>query len=314
MEIRTNYFKLGLFVLIGLGILLILLVALGAGQFTKDTVYMETYFNESVQGLSSGSMVHYRGFPIGKVERISFVTQEYDIRAGSELYDKYLKYVMVVFAIEKKELADYDEDMMKEMFKTAVKEGARIRLTQQPLTGLSYLDIDFLDPNRYPAMELPWQPEYLYVPSAPSLLSTFTQSAEEAFKQLAKIDIAKITKDADDMLVAVKTAFEDADIKNISDQVKIFLEEIRSTNQDLKQLLATGDERALATLPETIDRFDATLNEVQFFFRTRSGDFSRILDNIKRISTNLSQLSEELKQQPSRLLYSNPPAETEVLK
>ena len=74
---KINYFKIGLFVLAAVVLLVILLIALGAGNFGSKKIYFETYFDESVQGLSSGSTVHFRGFPIGKVERISFLWQEY---------------------------------------------------------------------------------------------------------------------------------------------------------------------------------------------------------------------------------------------
>ena len=314
MENQTNYYKLGLFVIVGLTLLLAGLVLLGVGRFGQKKIYIETYFDESVQGLSSGSAVHYRGFPIGKVEKIAFVTQYYNFPMDSELYSKYLKYVMVLISINSEELARQDEASLKKMLTSMAKEGARIRLTQQPLTGLSYLDIDFLDPNQYPPMELDWKPDNWYMPSAPSLLSTFTQSAEEAFKQLAQVDIAKLSKDADDMMVAVKTAFQEAQVKEVSRQLQAFLREAEQTGSNLKNMLAAGGASSMATLPETIDRFEKTLVEIQTLLQTRSGDFGRIINNVKHISQNIRDLTDKLKRQPSTIIYSDPPEKSEVLK
>ena len=48
------------------------MLALGAGNVFKRTVTIETYFDESVQGLDVGSAVKYRGVQIGRVTRIGF--------------------------------------------------------------------------------------------------------------------------------------------------------------------------------------------------------------------------------------------------
>lgn len=314
MEVKTNYFKLGLFVIAGMAFLVIILIALGAGRFTQEKVYFETYFDESVQGLSSGSAVHYRGFPIGKVESIEFVTQHYNLPKDSDLYTKYLKYVMVIVSVNAEQLATHGEKALGVMFDKIVGEGARIRLTQQPLTGISYLDIDFFDATQYPVLEPDWKPDYWYIPSAPSLLSTFTQSAEAAFKQLAHVDIAKLSRHADEMMIAVKESFDSANVSEIIDEAKAFLVEARQTNMQIQNLLGSGDPEVMATLPETIDRFDRTLSNIQMFLKTRSGDFSHIISNIKEVTDNLKDLTQELKQQPSKLLYSKPPKESEVLK
>ena len=42
---------------------------------------------------------------------------------------------------------------------TAVQLGLRARLASQGITGLSYLELDFVDPARYPALDVPWKPK-----------------------------------------------------------------------------------------------------------------------------------------------------------
>ena len=67
MTQKTNYFKLGLFVILAFALTAAMLIALGAGQFLKTETLAETYFNESVQGLNIGSEVKYKGVIIGAV-------------------------------------------------------------------------------------------------------------------------------------------------------------------------------------------------------------------------------------------------------
>ncbi|MEO5701316.1 MAG: MlaD family protein, partial [Casimicrobiaceae bacterium] len=72
MSANANYFKLGLFVIAGVGAAIALLLIIGSGRYFQPRVVIETYFNESVQGLDIGSKVKYRGVVIGDVTAISF--------------------------------------------------------------------------------------------------------------------------------------------------------------------------------------------------------------------------------------------------
>ena len=67
MSAPSNHWKLGLFVVAGVGLFLALLGGLGARGLRKETVTYTTYFDESVQGLDVGSPVKFRGVTIGNV-------------------------------------------------------------------------------------------------------------------------------------------------------------------------------------------------------------------------------------------------------
>ena len=71
MSQRANYFKLGLFVIGAIAAGIIVLIIIGTGRFLQKRVTIETYFNESVQGLDIGSKMKYRGVDVGQVTRIS---------------------------------------------------------------------------------------------------------------------------------------------------------------------------------------------------------------------------------------------------
>jgi len=77
MSQKANYFKLGLFIIASVAVFLAIVLALSAGQLFKRTVPIETYFNESVQGLDVGSAVKFRGVQIGRVTGIGFTATTY---------------------------------------------------------------------------------------------------------------------------------------------------------------------------------------------------------------------------------------------
>ena len=84
MSAQAHYFKIGVFMLSGITLAVLAVIILGAGALFKKKIMMETYFDESVQGLSVGAPLKYRGVTIGKVEHIGFVRNEYNTELSDE--------------------------------------------------------------------------------------------------------------------------------------------------------------------------------------------------------------------------------------
>ena len=61
MSAKANFFKIGLFTIGATIALIVLLVILGSGRLFQSKVLMETYVNESVQGLEVGAPVDVEG-------------------------------------------------------------------------------------------------------------------------------------------------------------------------------------------------------------------------------------------------------------
>ena len=78
MSERANAFRLGLFVIVSTALLVGGLTFLGAWSFTRNTVRIETYFEDSIEGLEVGAPVKHRGVTVGRVSQIGFVYQRYD--------------------------------------------------------------------------------------------------------------------------------------------------------------------------------------------------------------------------------------------
>ena len=100
MSMKPNYFKIGLFVIIALCLLVTAVVFLGSGMFTKEKIYFETYFNGSVSGLTIGAPVEVRGVRMGQVEKITFTGNVYNIPVDSNEYVKYGNMVLVLASFD----------------------------------------------------------------------------------------------------------------------------------------------------------------------------------------------------------------------
>jgi len=165
-----DYFKLGLFVIGGVALLLVVLFALGAGRFFKKTYIMETYVNESVNGLELGSAVKYRGVRVGSVSEIGFVAAKYGKKAEGH------RYVYVECTLDKDLFGGLGNKPAEEQATDEVARGLRARPISQGLTGQLYLGLDYVDPVQNPALPISWEPSHIYIPSAASTLSRVEQA------------------------------------------------------------------------------------------------------------------------------------------
>jgi hypothetical protein len=145
MSQKANYFRLGIFILVAAAILVAIVLALGAGNIFKRTVTIETYFDESVQGLDVGSAVKYRGVQIGRVTRIGFTGSTYqrDVPMKSRR-----QYVLVEAELQPALIGTREGD--------AESGWSDRRTARLPvgITGTAYLVIDSRDRGESPLTSL----------------------------------------------------------------------------------------------------------------------------------------------------------------
>jgi len=315
MATKANYFKIGLFVIASVALIVTCVIIFGSGNFFQEKIYFETYLDESVQGLDIGSPVKYRGVKIGQVQKITFVMDEYEIDNTIRYSVDYSGYVMVIMSVNNAFIKDKNQqDAVK--FLTGLREhDFRVRLTSQALTGVAWLETDFVDPNQHPPMKIVWEPENFYLPSAPSLLSTFIESAENAFRRLSNMDFEGLIKNTEELVITLNTNVKDANIPQLSEQVREFFAEIRQTNSDIRKLIGVaGAKPGGATIKQAIGRLDKTISNIDGLITTGKPDIAEIISNIKAASVMLKELVQDLKVHPSKAVFSKPPSKSEVYK
>ena len=200
MSLKANYFKLGLFVLGALVSGVVLLIVIGSGRWFQPKLTIESYFNESVQGLDIGSKLKYRGVAIGEVTRIGFTYNKYQQEIPS---NKRYRYVLVEAQIEPKLLGGRVAagDLTKpESAALEVEKGLRMRLAPQGITGTSYLEIDYVEPP--PAIiPIDWKPDNTYIPSTQSTVTALLTAATDIMDHLRKLDLDKTFQHLNRLLV-----------------------------------------------------------------------------------------------------------------
>jgi paraquat-inducible protein B len=172
----TNHWKLGLFILLGLGASLAVLFWLAAQRFHRDAFPAIAYFDESVQGLDVGSPVKFRGVTVGTVANITIAPDHRHVQATADIY---------VDAVRSLGISDGAPD--PNSGQPFMPENLRVQLVAAGITGVRFLEVDFFDPDRYPAPPLPFKPPWNYLPAAPSTLRSLEQAALEFANRLPSL-------------------------------------------------------------------------------------------------------------------------------
>ena len=128
MSAQAHYFKIGVFMLSGITLAVLAVIILGAGALFKKKFMMETYFDESVQGLSVGAPLKYRGVTIGSVEHIGFVRNDYKTELSDDDRYRYGHYVVVRVSVKEVFPGQSDEERRIDV-ERRIEEGLRVRLT-----------------------------------------------------------------------------------------------------------------------------------------------------------------------------------------
>jgi len=350
MSQRANYFKLGLFVIGGIVAGVLVLVIIGSGRWFERKVIIETYFKESVQGLDLGSKLKYRGVTIGEVTRITFTYTKYQQDLPITQRERY---VMVEAQVQPRLLggrAAAGDMTNPENAQMEVDKGLRLRLAQQGITGLAYLEMDYVEPA--PAvLPINWVPENVYIPSAPSTVTAIVNAAQDIMEKLhrldfeatvaridklldttneriASVDVKKLQQRADVTLAKLESTLDQLQAKKLSDEASALLTELRQSNAELKKTLANP---ALQKIPEdtaaamqrvkelvsdpklqrTISSLDRIMGRFDRIFGSTDTDLATSIENLRQITDNLRDLTEETKRYPASVIFGGPPAPLE---
>jgi len=345
---KASYFKIGLFIIVGTIIGAIGVVALGVGTIFQKKVLVETYIDESVQGLDVGSAVKFRGVLVGKVETISLTSVEYATKR---------RYVLVRIGLTTKLFL---ADAGSPSFSAEVDKGLRVRLASQGVTGAAYIEADYQDPARNPPLEIDWQPRYPYVPSSLSRITQLSESVEKILRSFENVDVGRLVAGLEKSLLTITKVAEGANFENLGAQANAFLTEVRDTNRQLKELIGGSEVKSAfkdgaaaaktareiidsaekplkqlladlpraaesiermvkrldsvtADLPETSTQLRQTLQRINRLIATQQQGIAATVENLQAISNGIKELTESSRKYPSQVLFGAPPPPSKVM-
>jgi hypothetical protein len=308
---EARYYRVGLFVFVGIALLVAAVLLLGGGNAFKRTVIIETSFNESVEGLDVGSPFKIRGVKRGAVKEILLARDEYRLPNGDPLPDERSIDVVVRIEVTPTGPASLVSGGANDTVTGWIEKGLRVRLTAAGITGVVYLEGDFLPPDRYPPTLPPWASLHLYIPAAPSALKAFTSAAERVLQRVEQVDVEGVLTKLNTLLTTMNEAADKLDLENVQEKAVGLMTDLQTTSASVRgQLDAANVGGTSRELLSTLNQLRIVMTEIQQLVQAQTGGISSTLDNVRVMTENLRDLTETLRSYPSLLLLGEPPPAT----
>jgi phospholipid/cholesterol/gamma-HCH transport system substrate-binding protein len=289
----AQYYRLGIFVLIGAAALVALTLIFGARNLFSQTKIVETYIKESVQGLDVGAPVRFRGVRIGQVKMISLSGLIYEEKIP---FSERKQYVVVRMEINPPSTSD-DEEYLKKL----VADGLRAQIRGQGITGVNYIELDYVkDPTKMGTLPYSWTPDYPVIPSQPSPVNVLLDNVEDALQNFNKLDLGGTQKSVDLLLTNLNGMVAGDGSKGNGG----LNNSVSELNQILTKLNKATDNQELAIM---VEQLTASIIVLRQTLTNMQGDLTVSADNVRQITDNVNDLSQKANQYPSWLLFGQPP-------
>jgi ABC-type transporter Mla subunit MlaD len=304
----SNYFKLGIFVVLAIAAAVAMALIVGAQALNTDTVRYHTYFDESVAGLDVGAPVKFRGVKIGSVAAIDIAPDHRHVDVATKL-----------------EVERSSELGLGGPQKTRVPPDLRAQIGTQGITGVKYVSLDFLDPTTNPPPQLSFQVPETYIPAATSTLKNLEDALTKASDRIPELadSVAAVAGRVDRLLGKL----EQDDAAGKTNEVLARADAVlASLGKTVAQLERSGvPARAAQTLDDVraaVTKLDAILDRVGGEdgllasvrraseaiggFGRGAGASTRELDqtlrDVREAAESIRSLSESLERDPDMLL------------
>jgi len=307
MSRRWTSFKVGLFVLGALALVLAGVIAFGLRNALRTMVTFETYVTAGVEGIGVGSPVKLKGVRVGEVSQVVFSWVEYP---GGHPDAVVIRFRVKPDALP---LAAGGDDGRPRL---------RAAVTTQGITGISLLSLDVVDrPGAEPPLAYSWTPKYPVIPSMPGQLTRLLASAEQVVGQLGKLDLARIEDRLERALGAAERAFaqlEQLQAGRVSGELAGAARDVRGLAGDARRTLrgmqleeVAGETRKLLT------SLRASSERVQQLADRLEGvdvrEVNAAVASARQAAQGLEAAAQQLRRYPSGFLFGKePPAASAV--
>lgn len=283
MSRNPHYFAIGLFVLSAAALAIVGVVALSSDALRSPKYFLETYVDESVQGIDVGTPFKFRGVKVGSVSEIEMV---------SSVYDTAKMYVMIRVALDEKEMLQGPEGLPERIVEQ-IKKGLRLKLVPQGITGLSFLEADYFPKAPPEGLEIDWKPKYTYIPSTPAMMTLVSRSLEHITSEINTLNLKEIGEN-----VELITSNLNLSVQHI--------EQITSQAAEASEGIIEGVRLAASDLPDVTSNLNNTVVLLEALVDDSDRDIDQVLSNLRYITEDTRELIRMLKRYPGMLL-SEPP-------
>ncbi|MCF8068803.1 MAG: MlaD family protein [Desulfobacterales bacterium] len=299
-SIKTK-FAVGLFVIIGFVLAIAGIIWLGLSHyFEKGTLY-SAYFDQSVQGLDKDSPVKYRGLTIGRVDRIGVAPDD--------------TLIEVIIKIES------DIEMESDMV---------ARLKAVGITGIMFVEIERKktdEPDLSP--ELNFKTEFHVIATRPSEIEKIFDDINLFMETLKDIDLKGISDSLKSAIDNLDHAVDDAQVLAVSNSIQQTFNNMNALSTEARVTagrIGRVIENSETNFITAIESFNQSMAKAEEMMDTGknliintdnkidrlTNQLSMTINNLERATDNLNSLIEYTSEQPSQLLFGEPPPRKQI--
>lgn len=327
MASQKTKFTVGLFVASGISITLMAIIWLGMSRYLEKGHFFAAYFNESVQGLSQDAPVKYRGVPIGRVDKIRVAPDS--------------KLIEVIMKIETGQTLD--RSYVAQLKDVGITGSMFVELDRKKPEEMDRSPhISF--PSEYPIVASKPSELSQLLGELNSVLNHIKALDLEGISEKVKLTLDNMNgmmADADVKGISekLKSTLDGADHLLDRERWNRILGSIDQAAQSINGLIPqathtmtqanrtlVGAERLLAEnekeIEQTLEGFVRAVENLNILLERGTSFISRTDDsaiqlkrrlsisaeNLERATDNLNQFLEVLADQPSQLIFGEPPA------
>jgi phospholipid/cholesterol/gamma-HCH transport system substrate-binding protein len=288
MTSQSKKFKIGLFVIAGIALMIAVLVWLGASRYFEEGKTVVAYFSESVQGLEADSTVKFRGVPVGRVSAIRLAPDG--------------RLIEVVMSLARH-------------FK--VTDDLGIKMSLLGLTGLKYLEIDtFPSEQRREAVLYDFQPRYPVIATYPSDIKEFGSALDNLFQKVKTVDARQISQNLVSVTGQLDKFLRDGKLDKIATETSDTLKEVKDAARKVHDEITRNQPgkqavRALDKASGFFDESSETARNVDRMVRRTDKSLSYLTQKLDTVADNLIAFTRMIRQKPSSILFGGQDKEHE---
>lgn len=265
MPRKVNPFYVGAFLTVTIFLTLAVTFWVGFSQLLEKRRLYVSYFAESVKGLQRDASVNYLGVPVGKVKKIGIAPDG--------------RLIEVILSIS--------EDFI-------VDDSLVVRLREQGITGLRFLEIDKAPPDTDSLTPtLSFVPPYPVIRSYPSEMQAIKDALERLYGKIVSIDFETIAKNWGDVALSVQKLVKSPDLEDSIKSVSASAKNIQEFSESLRQSLKREPPEKILQSANEFFR-EAKILTSSLNSKIEAFDWNSINKSLGHISSNIETLQKTL--------------------
>ena len=264
MAKKKTYKMVGLFVVLGFACLGGIIFNYLSKQFlAEDKEYVVMYFEESIQGLSVGSSVVFKGVEVGQFAKINLLM---DVQTGTFKTPVFIKFQ------ENKSFRLIDKKNMdpEETLKVLVEKGLRARLVSASLlTGQLMIELNM---NPSAPAEFEGDGSHMEIPTEMSSFEMLSKDLQEIPLKETMLRVSDIVQKLDKKLPEI----------------------LQNINERLPQILAN--------IEQITQKTSLTIDKKSYETSKAMTNFNSTMEDMGKASISIKNLADYLERHPEALL------------